>query len=383
MLEYSIKILMGERLKYYGIILALSFGSFIITQQAGIFIGLMSRTYGFIADTSQPDIWVMNRNVQYVDDIKPLKDTDVFRVRGAKGVNWAVPLYKGKIKTKLSDGRFKICDFIGIDDSTLIGGPPTFIEGKIEDLRKVDAIIVNQVAALDKLAMHKEDGTIQPLQVGQVIELNDRRAVVAGICKVTRTFQSHPIIYTTYARALSFSPPERKMLSFILVQTKPGFSVKEVCKNIRDTTGLAAYSSKEFEDLTVDYFLNNTGIPLNFGVAVFLGFIIGTVISGQTFYNFILDNVRYLAVFKAMGADNRLLVKMTLLQIAWVGFLGWGIGIGGASLFGFLFRNSDLSFVLPWQLFYLSGFAMFFICSLSSLISLRKIAKVEPAVVFK
>ncbi len=131
------------------------------------------------------------------------------------------------------------------------------------------------------------------------------------------------------------------------------------------------------------YYLENTGIPLNFGIAVFLGFIIGTAVSGQTFYNFVLDNVRYLAVFKALGASNELLIKMTLLQITWVGIIGWGLGVGAAGIFGFLFRDTDLSFMFPWQLFYLSAFAVFFICTLSSLISLRKIMKIEPALVFK
>ena len=70
--------------------------------------------------------------------------------------------------------------------------------------------------------------------------------------------------------------------------------------------------------------MKNTGIPLNFGIAVILGFIIGMAISGQTFYNFILDNLRYLGTFKAMGANNRLLTKMVLLQAVWVGFIGWG-----------------------------------------------------------
>ncbi len=156
-----------------------------------------------------------------------------------------------------------------------------------------------------------------------------------------------------------------------------------MCQRITKNTGLIAYTSREFEDLTINYYLENTGIPLNFGVAVLLGLIIAIAISGQTFHNFILDNVRYLAVFKAMGASNKLLLRMTLLQIVWVGWIGWGIGVGGAALFGYFFRGSNLSFLLPWQLLYLSGFSMFFICAISSIVSLRKITKVDPGAVFK
>ena len=106
-------------------------------------------------------------------------------------------------------------------------------------------------------------------------------------------------------------------------------------------------------------------------------------ISGQTFYNFILDNLRYLATFKAMGANNRLLTKMVLLQAVWVGFIGWGLGIGAAALFGFLSRNSELSFLLMWQLYVISGITMFTITGFSAWIGLYKVYRLDPAIVFK
>jgi putative ABC transport system permease protein len=74
---------------------------------------------------------------------------------------------------------------------------------------------------------------------------------------------------------------------------------------------------------------------------------------------------------------------MTLFQSLWVGFLGWGIGTGSASLFGFLSRNSELSFYLPWELFAFSGISMFIICIFSCFISIKKIIKLETAIVFQ
>lgn len=375
--------LVGEKLKYYGIILALSFGSFIIIQQAAIFTGLMSRTYSFIGDTSQADIWVTDPKVELVEDPQPLKDTDLFRVKSVDGVSWAVPLFRGKIKARLRNGEFTNCTLIGLDDSTLIGGPPGFVQGSILDLKKPDAVIISQEGIEGQLAITTVEGEKEYLRLGDAFELNDRRAVLEGICKITRVFLTQPVIYTTYSRAITYTPPERKLLSFILVKAKKGENLQQLCQKIQRQTGLAAYVERDFENMTLYYYLNNTGIPLNFGIAVLLGFIIGTAISGQTFYNFILDNVRYLAVFKALGASNRLLIKMTLLQIAWVGMIGWGLGVGSASLFGFVFCGTNLSFMFPWQLFYLSAFAVFFICALSSIISLRKIMTIDPVLVFK
>ena len=41
-------------------------------------------------------------------------------------------------------------------------------------------------------------------------------------------------------------------------------------------TGLAAYPQAGFIDKTYQYFMENTGIPVNFGISVALGFIVGT-----------------------------------------------------------------------------------------------------------
>src|SRR3954469_9433519 len=59
------KMLVGDRAKYIGIIVGLTFASLLITQQAAIFVGLMSRTYGAITDLGLPDIWVMDKKVQF------------------------------------------------------------------------------------------------------------------------------------------------------------------------------------------------------------------------------------------------------------------------------------------------------------------------------
>lgn len=385
MLLLALKMLIGDKMKFIGMVLALSFASFIIVQQAAIFIGLMTRTYGLITDTSQPDIWVMDPKVQFIDDIKPLRDIDLLLARSIEGVRWAVPFYKGLLKVRLKDGNFQQCNVIGIDDATLIGGPPLILQGKLLDLRLTDAIIVNRIGAEDKLAK-RENGPRSasiPLQIGDRVEINDKRALVVGICESTRTFQSQPLIYTTYGRALRYAPSERKQLSFILVKAKEGFSPQVLAKRISKETGLMALTKQQFKKLTVLYYLKKTGIPLNFGVAVLLGFVIGVAISGQTFYNFTLDHLRYLATFKVMGASYSILTQMMLLQSLWVGLIGWGMGTGGAALFGFFSRHSDLSFLLPWQLYVLSGVATLMICSFCVFIALFRVYRCDIAIVFK
>lgn len=374
---------MGDRAKYIGIIIGIVFAALIMTQQPSIFVGLMTRTFGFIEDTNYPDIWVADPKVQFIDDIKPLQDTQLYRVRGVEGVASAVPMYKGLLRVRLHDGNFQSSIVVGVDDATLIGGPPMMIQGKLEDLRRSDSIIVNQEGAEGRLARTGPDGKKIPLKIGDTLELNDKRAIVVGIAKTTRTFQSQPVIYTTYARAVTFAPRERKLLSFVLVKAKEGIPHEVVTERIRKTTGLAAYTVSEFKELTFYYFMNNTGIPINFGISTLLGFLVGAAIAGQTFFNFTQDNLRQFGALKAMGTSNFMLLKMIVFQAITAGIIGWGIGVGLATYFGYSMKGSPLAFKMPWQVLVFSGTGILLIITIAALISIIKVIRLEPAIVFR
>lgn len=379
----ALKMLMGDTGKYIGIVMGLTFASLIMTQQPAIFTGFIARSYSFITDLGLPDVWVMDTKVQFIDDVKPLQDTELYRVRGISGIEWAMPLYKGILKARMADGTFQNCNVIGLDDTTLIGAPPILLEGKIEDLRRSDSVIVDIDGAKEKLAKLDANGKKISLKIGDNLELNDHRAIVVGIAKVTRTFQSQPVIYTTYSRAKSYAPRERKLLSFVLVKAKAGQDLHELTQRIQSSTGLAAYTAQEFKDLTFWYLMKNTGIPINFGVSVALGFIVGAAIAGQTFYNFTLDNIRQFGVLKAMGASNGTLLRMILLQALFAGGIGYGMGIGLTALFGFAMRHSILAFKFPWQLLVFSGAGVSLICMFAAFLSIVKVIRLEPAIVFK
>ena len=392
----ALRMLTGDRAKYLGIVLGLTFASFLITQQMAIFCGLMSRTYGAIKDFGQPDVWVMDSKVQFIDDVKPMSDTQLLRVRGVPGVKWAVPLYKGLLKARLDNGSFQTCNVFGIDDASLVGGPGTMLAGKVEDLRRAESVIVDRTGAEDKLARKKYDaagnvipGSVEPLTVGDTIELNDHRAIVVGICEVQRTFGSQPVVYTTYQRATQYAPRERKLLSYILAKAADGQDVGALCDRIEAATrtqnseGLLALSGTSFQTKTMNYFMKNTGIPINFGISVLLGFLVGTAIAGQTFYSFTLDNLKHFGALKAMGATTGTLLRMILLQAVLVGVIGYGLGVGGAAIMGLASGKSELAFLMPWQLLIGTAAAIVVICVLSSLLSIQRVIYLEPAVVFK
>ncbi len=74
----------------------------------------------------------MDKSVQFVDDIKPMSENRLLRVRGVEGVAWAVKLYKSVDRAKLGDGNFQQVILLGLDydnkDSSgrVVGGAAAF-----------------------------------------------------------------------------------------------------------------------------------------------------------------------------------------------------------------------------------------------------------------
>ena len=371
------KMLIGNRAKYLGIVFGVAFAALLIAQQSSIFCGLMALTVSQILDVEGAGIWVMDPKVKYVDDVKPMADTHLYRVRGVPGVDWAVRLYKGIARARLEGGSYEQVILLGLDDATFIGAPLNMIEGSIDDLRAPDAVIMDIVG-------YRKLWPGEPFKRGRIIEMNDRRAVIVGLAKARKTFQSFAVVYTRYSQAIRFAPPERKVLSFVLAEPAPGVAAAELAGRISAQTGLQALSRDDFLAKTIRYYLRNTGIPINFGITVGLGFLVGTAIAGQTFYLFIVENLRQFGALKAMGTGNGTILLMVLAQALHVGFVGLGVGVGLAALFGWSTRSfSKLSFYMPWQVLVITGVAVFLIVLLASLLSIRRVFIVDPAIVFR
>src|SRR5207253_10495791 len=125
----------------------------------------------------------------------------------------------------------------------------------------------------------------------------------------------------------------RKVMSFVLANPQPTVSPAELGRRISDHTGLMAKTRNEFVWFIVGYYMRSTGIPVNFGITIGLGFIVGTAIAGQTFYLFTLENLRQFGALKATGVSNLRLIGMILLQGVVVGLVGYGVGIGLTAAF--------------------------------------------------
>ena len=85
--------------------------------------------------------------------------------------------------------------------------------------------------------------------------------------------------------------------------------------------------------------MRNTGIPVNFGITVMIALIVGSVVPGQTFYIFTMENLKQFGALKAIGVTNRRIVSMILLQAMVVGGTGYALGMGMAAAFFTIFLN--------------------------------------------
>jgi putative ABC transport system permease protein len=374
----ALKMLTGDRSKYFALVFGIAFASMLMAQQTSIFCGLMLRTASQIKDIQDADIWVMDPRLQNSDEIRPLTEGDLSRIRGVPGVAWAVRLYKGLVRARIDEGDYRTVVLIGLDDSSLVGAPPVMLMGSVADLRRPDGIIMDD-------AGYRYLWPNEPLRVGRTLEMTDHRAVLVGICKVSPPFQTFPVVFTRYSQSLAFAPRERNLMSFVLAEPQAGYSSETVCRQIRECTGLQALTREEFIWKTIRYYIRWTGIPVNFGITVGLGFIVGAAVSGQTFYLFIVENLKQFGALKAMGLTNARILGMSLLQALVVGSIGYGIGMGMTMIFFQTTKNLPhlRAFGMPWQVMVGTAAAVALIALLACLLSIRRVWVLEPAVVFR
>ena len=144
-------------------------------------------------------------------------------VRSMDGVRYAVPLYLGGGLVKLPNGVYQSVSIIGLDDTSLYGRP-ALEQGKIEDIYGEDGFIVVKDLEYKKL---------NSPPMGAAFELNDHRAVIVGIAKVSSNgLFGVPTLYTTYGRALQVLPQTRFTVSYILVEPKTPADIPRIQKAV-------------------------------------------------------------------------------------------------------------------------------------------------------
>jgi putative ABC transport system permease protein len=374
----ALRMLTGDRAKYFGLVFAIAFCTFLLENQTSIFANILKRTASQILDVTDAEVWVMDPQTEYWEQTKALKDTDLTRVRGVPGVQWAVRLFKGNPVARTLSGKFAVSFLVGLDDATLAGAPRKMLMGSWERLREPDSVIVDKAGYV--LLFPGE-----PLELGRTLEMNDHKVTIVGISDASAPFVSLPVMHARYSEAVNFLGRERTQLSFIIAQPVPEVTPEELTGRITEQTALRARTTDEFMWDCVVYYLKHTGIPVNFGITIAVALVVGTVVAGQTFYLFTVENLKQFGTLKAIGVGNSRLVGMILLQAASVAALGFAIGTGIAATFFEITLHilATRGIVLMWQCVALTGACILFVTVVASVLSIRRVLVLEPAEVFR
>lgn len=375
----AIQMLVGDNAKYIALVLGVAFSTVLMSNQATIFSGIMERTANQISDVREPDLWVMDKRVRYIEETEQLTQTQLLRVRGIRGVLWATPLYKSLAMVRSIGGALQQVHLIGVDDASLTGMCPRMVMGSKEDVRAPDGIIVDR-------AGYRFLWPGEALALGKTLEINDQRAVIAGICEAAPAFTTFPLIFARYSDAQRYAGYPRKPITFILVGAEPGENHLALVRRIEAVTGLQVLTWKEFAWKTIWYYMDHTGFGVNFAVTVALGFIIGAVVVGQMFYIFVLENLRQFGTLKALGIGNAVVLRMILTQAGVVGTLGYSLGMAVSAVFFAIVRNLGMDFrgfYLSWPVMGTTAVAIALIILIASGISVRRLLVLEPAIVFR
>ncbi|KLI62868.1 ABC transporter permease [Aurantiacibacter marinus] len=374
----AIRMLTGDAQKFYGLLFGIAFSTLLITQQLTVFVNLIERGASGVYNEPTADVWVMDEVSRTTDVNFPMPSTALDSVRGVEGVEWAVPHLRANASVRTREGDLEGVTVIGVDDATLIGLPARMAEGSADVLSQPDTVIIDDVGVGNLFEAGQSP-------IGVRLELNDQRAVIRGVADAIPSFTSQVSLYTKYSQALQYVPGTRNRLSFILVSAADGITPQQLADRIQADTGLRARTRDQFARDGVDFIIENTGIPINFGITVVLGFIVGVAIVGLTFSLFIRDNIKQFGALKAIGVRNGKIRGMVATQAGMVGLIGYALGLLGTV--GFIWGNSGSAFFkgfyIPWEVPLISLVAMIVIITITGWLALRGVMKTEPAAVFR
>ncbi len=373
-LKIAFKLLVNDKGKFAALLVGIIFAVFLMVMMTSMFAGILARSSATVVNIGAK-VWVMDPAVNTVASSIPMPDYVIDAVRSINGVKYAVPLYSGSALVKLRDGTYQGVSVIGLDDSTLFGRPELYA-GKIEDIYAENGFIVVNDSEFRKLENPK---------IGTEFEINDNSGVVVGLAKVNSSgLFGVPTLYTTYNRAITYIPSTRFTTSYILVEPKNAGDIPYIKQQVQNM-GYLALTDDEFVQRISDFYMYQTGLGINMFIMTAISFIVGLSISGQTFYTFILENLEKFGALKAIGAKGRELVWMILFQATFTAIIGYGLGVGLASLIIMVakLRLPDYAAQIAYRNLGFAFVMVIVIAGISSYVGIRKVVRIEPFDIFR
>ena len=375
MLLLALKAMLADRGKLLTSLLGVAFSIVLINLQVGLLRGLIQKA-SLLVDYGQADIWVGHQHMSNVDIGTFIPERWVQRIRGVEGVERAEPYIVMFGQAKMPDGKFENVVVVGSEPASLMGNAWAMADGNPQAVRHPDGILVDSCDA----------AKLGDCRVGDIREINGHRARVVGMTHGIVGFTTNPYVFTTLERArrkyTTGIPPEQ--CSFFLVKAKPGTDVKALCARIKERVpALDVYDRQAYSQMCCEYWLTRTGIGISFGLAAFLGLLVGLAVVAQTLYASVTERVKEFGTLKAMGADDRCISRFLLAQALGNAFLGSAAGLVVAVVLGYLISTERAPVILQGDVAAASVLVITVVCVVAAWLPYWRIRNIDPASVLR
>jgi putative ABC transport system permease protein len=371
----ALKAMLADRGKLLTSLLGVTFSVVLINLQVGLLRGLIQKA-SLLVDYGQADIWVGHRHTDNVDTSTFIPERWIHRVRGVEGVERAEPYIVGFGQMKLPDGRSENVLIVGCDPASLMGNAWSMADGDPQAVRHPDGILID-VDEAEKLGNCK---------IGDLREINNQRARVVGMTRGIVGFTTNAYVFTTLERArkkYTMGVPADQC-SFFLVKAKPGTDVKALCARLKERVPeLEVYDRPSYSAMCMEFWLTRTGIGLSFGLAAFLGLLVGLAVVAQTLYASVTERVKEFGTLKAMGADDRCISRFIIAQALGNALIGGVIGVATAVLLAQLMSTARAPAILSWEVAAASLGVIALVCLLAASAPYWRIRNIDPASVLR
>jgi len=368
---FALKTLLADRGKLVTGLAGVVFSLVLVSVQGGLYLGLM-RKASVLIDHCAADLWVGHREVENVDLAREIPETWLNRLRGIPGIASAEPYIVGKGTASFPDGHQEDIWIIGADPASKLGSAWRFVEGTAEDLNRPDGVSFDVVDAA-KLGNPR---------VGDWLEVNGHRTQFVARTSGITGFITMPYLFTSLETARRLAPSTPGTCSFFLLKFEPGVDVDRVLAAARGRVPEAAvFTPPEFARISQDYWMKRTGIGISFGASTLLGLLVGLMMVGQSLYALALDHLDDYATLTALGAEDRTVCGVILLQSLLIGVAG---ALGGLAIVAAIrrFWHSPLApMEIPFSLMSMAVAVVIIICLASSLLPFARIRRIDPAAV--
>ena len=326
-----------------------------------------------LVDNTRADLWVVDNRTT---DVNALSQIDIrigHQLESFAGIKKAYPLVVAGGSAKFNEGKSAPVQLIGSQPPHFIGGPWNIINGDIADLLEDGAISVD----------YFERENLNNAEVGSIFEINGNRVWVAVQTKGARGFGA-TYVFTTVSRARALANIPRTKVSAYLIDLEPNVDPLAVRDRINaQLFGVRAWTKEEFSRSTVTTILSTSGIAFSIGTLIIFAAVSGMIIIGLTMYSAAVDRIKDYGTLKAIGADNSYIRNLILSQAFFFSLIGYSIAILLIQGFKRAIANSGILFEYGLVIKISFFFITLFISLGGAVFAMHRIAKLEPASVFR